>query len=260
MMNRTKKIMLRIAAGILAIAIIITLIIVSNHYGGNPISAFIAEGRIKQYLASNYPTLNLTVKEFAYLHIPVESKTFSDGYYAQVQDDNSIDVSFSVFCYNGQPIFDNFKGMVLERGTVLKRWSTEYSLLITTLVKAKYPNLSSTSCRLFLKNYEELPTFGASLDMKAIQSATLTLVFNSSDFSPQTVSTMLIQIHDILKPKGYFISNYSIAFQNGTKQSGVFDINVKYIENGTLAEIIQDASTNPQQARSEFGINFFKSE
>jgi len=94
-MKNTKKQILKILAGVVAVVLIFRMFFVTNAFVGNPISVLRANKVIKQYVDKNYSSLDLEIEKARY--------NFKDtAYVAWVKSKTSIDTKFSIYYREGK--------------------------------------------------------------------------------------------------------------------------------------------------------------
>ena len=128
-----KKKHLKIAALVLALAIVAGLCLFANALVGNPVSKALATRTAKGHLAAHYPTY--TLDEVGY--------SFKDGnYYAHLTDPNQIDGDFSLsITPTGKLRYDSYESRVLSGENTRSRLSMEYRDLVDAVLEAPQAGL-----------------------------------------------------------------------------------------------------------------------
>ena len=106
-----------------------------NSLFGNPISALIAESRLKEYAAFTYPNLNLELSKARY-----NFKT--QAYGCSAQSKQSEDTLFSIQYYHGQ-VFDDYEYEVENNFATYRRLSSIYDELVAKIIVNQYPHETS---------------------------------------------------------------------------------------------------------------------
>ena len=101
-----KKLILKLFAGVVAIALIGGMLFITNSFVGNPISAMVASKSIQEYVNQNYSNLDLELGKTNF--------NFKDGsYMAFANSEVSIDTKFAIYYYGGRVQRDNYDSYVL---------------------------------------------------------------------------------------------------------------------------------------------------
>ncbi len=110
---------LKIAAVILAIALICGVLYFTNGFVGNPISKYLVEKNSEQYIAENYADLNLTSE------IGFDFK--STRYYINLKSETVEDLHFTLYYnLNGSLSRDLYENNITEGWNVMTRISRDY--------------------------------------------------------------------------------------------------------------------------------------
>ena len=122
-----KKKHLKIAALVLALAIIAGLCLFANALVGNPVSKALATRAAKRHLADHYPTY--TLDQVGY--------SFKDGnYYAHLTDPAQIDGDFSLsITPTGKLRYDSYESRVLSGENTRSRLSMEYRDMVDAVLE-----------------------------------------------------------------------------------------------------------------------------
>lgn len=128
-----KKKHLKIAAVVLALAIIAGLCLFANALVGNPVSKVLATRTAKGHLADHYPTYTLETVGYS----------FKDGnYYAHLTDPAQIDGDFSLsITPTGKLRYDSYESRVLSGENTRSRLSMEYRAMVDAVLEAPQASL-----------------------------------------------------------------------------------------------------------------------
>lgn len=131
-----KKI-IKIAAGVVAIALISALLLIANGLLGNPVSKALAERAALKHIEKTYPDLNLQLEKVNY-----SFKT--GGYYALIKSPTSIDTHFSTdISLAGKILRDSYETDVLSGWNTYQRIDSEYRIMTDKIFEAPdYPYIS----------------------------------------------------------------------------------------------------------------------
>ncbi|HZK18779.1 MAG TPA: hypothetical protein VFD15_05635 [Clostridia bacterium] len=128
---------IKIVAGVVAIALIGTLLFLANGLLGNPVSMALAERAALKHIENNYPDLNLKIEKVNY-----GFKT--GGYYALIKSQTSIDTHFNVdISPTGKVLRDSYETDVLSGWNTYQRIDSEYRIMTDKIFEASnYPYIS----------------------------------------------------------------------------------------------------------------------
>ena len=117
-----KSKVLKIFAAAVAIALICGILIVTNAFVGNPISAKMAERAIKNYVNEKYSLLDLELEKPVY--------NFKDvSYMVRAESKTSTDTKFSISYRNGEVYYDSYEFDVLDMHNTLQDWRMSIHIL-----------------------------------------------------------------------------------------------------------------------------------
>lgn len=151
--------MLKILAGLVALALIGFMLFITNSFIGNPISAMAANRVIKQYVDSNY----------TYMDLEVEKATYNfkfGGYLARAKSKTSIDTKFAIYYRNGKVERDDYESYVLGMFNTLQRLSEEYSAVAKYILAKELGYENNTTRVMYEKEAYEKVNEKIELDMK----------------------------------------------------------------------------------------------
>ncbi len=209
-----KKKLLKAAAFLTAMILIIGLSIFTNALSGNPISKIIAEKRAEIYLAKNYENTDFTVKEINY--------SFKDGnYYVTIQSPSSADSYFTLsFDMLGNLKQDNYTVMVLSGSNTARRLEQAYRELTDSIFES--PAFPFTGEIMFgdleftsrdSEQNKEIPTYGLveeELELDGLydipklgaKAGHLTVYIEDKDVSIERAAEIMLEIKRLMKKGG----------------------------------------------------------
>ncbi len=121
---------LKIAALVLALCLIVGLLWFANAFMGNPVSKYLAERAIKAHLQEHYAGTDLYLERVSY-----NFKT--GGYFGYVVSETSIDTYFTVDTdMLGNVQYDHYESRVLDKYNTLMRLEMEYRELTDTVFES----------------------------------------------------------------------------------------------------------------------------
>ena len=126
---KTFKIILKIAAAVLAVILIAGVCIFANALVGNPISKALAENTAKKHVEENYSNKGYELVDISY--------SFKDGYYhAHFSSPNSIDSGFSLMLDGfGKLRYDNYEYNVTNGWNTANRLRADYRNIVNTIIE-----------------------------------------------------------------------------------------------------------------------------
>ena len=207
-----KKKHLKIAALVLALAIVAGLCLFANALVGNPLSKALATRTAKGHLAARYPTY--TLDEVGY--------SFKDGnYYAHLTDPNQIDGDFSLsITPTGKLRYDSYESRVLSGENTRSRLSMEYRDLVDAVLEAPQAGLpldfgfgdlecwsreaaANEDCPPYALITEDL-TVNGTYDVRALgaQAGHLIYYLQVEEPSPELLAHWLLEIRRLMDEAG----------------------------------------------------------
>ena len=126
-----KKKVLKIAAFVFAIALIVGVCIFANALVGNPISKALATNTAEKHLEENYADRDFEIERVTF--------SFKDGYYhAFVYSPSSIDSEFNILVDMwGKLRFDTYEDRVLSGGNTADRISRDYRATVDKVLDSQ---------------------------------------------------------------------------------------------------------------------------
>lgn len=215
----------KILAGLCALLLIIIVLWFANGLLGNPISKMVANNTSKQYVAKNYPNMELNISDAIYnfktgdYHVEVKSPTSKDTYFS---------LTISPF---GKLIGDSYENDVLDKYNTLNRIDSAYSSKVKEVFESKdFPYKSDIyfgevkvkeSVKVSEDDEYSYPVYGLDMekleldkdyDMFEIGKKAGHIVFytGDEDVSVKKASEILLNVKNILDKEN--ISFYAIDF------------------------------------------------
>jgi len=150
---------------------------------------------------------------------------------------------------------DLFNEMVLSGRSTKDAWQKEYDRIIKdSLMEKSSSNIDYLSISIF----GEIP-FGQTFDIDyPLEFTLIFLNFTESDFSPEKLSQIIVESHDVLISLGIIVEKYMFTFRcgdNDTSRIYLSDITRPYINEG-LTELIREMIADSQDVYVRTGISF----
>lgn len=130
-MNKKKyKKILKIAAAVIAFAMITVLLFFANALLGNPVSYILAKNAAKEYVEEKYADEGYILRDVSY--------SFKDSrYYAHLEKPNSEDCRFSVgLNWFGDIINDSYESEILSGNSTFRRLYSDYLEMTNKVLKS----------------------------------------------------------------------------------------------------------------------------
>ncbi|MDF2673380.1 MAG: hypothetical protein K0R09_1645 [Clostridiales bacterium] len=240
-MKNNNRLILKILAIIAALALIGSILFITNSFVGNPITAMMANKAIKQYVKQNYSYLDLEVEKSIY--------NFKNAsYIARAKSKTSIDTKFSIEYGDGKVQGDDYETYVLGMFNTLQRLSDEYSYIAKNIVAKELGYENNTTMVMYDKNEYENANDVLELDMKFDKSlpmnAEVTIRLDLEDNSMGGIAKVLTNAYNTFIDNGCIFYKYSLYAENDGMLVMVNEVTPKDIESGDLAGLLEKAKTN----------------
>lgn len=226
---------------IVFLAIGVAILLFYNSLNGNPISAKIADDKIKRYVDNKY----------SYLDLELEKSTYdykSGSYGAEAQSKTSIDTHFYVEYFEGK-VYDHYETQVLGMHNTLYRLAEEYTKLAKSLIKSELGYENNTE--VMYKDYEyENKNDSLKLDMKFDQTlpidSEVSIIIDLTDSSMENISKILTDSHRIFVKNNCNFSKYGFYSNNNGVTVMIDNVTPKDIESGELQRLLENAKDNEE--------------
>jgi len=250
MMKRKNKKLVRIFAGVVAIALIGGILFITNAFVGNPISAMMANKAIQKYVNENYSFLDLEVEKATY--------NFKDSsYFAMAKSRTSIDTQFAIYYQSGKVQRDDYEGYVVEKFNTLTRLSEEYSFIAKSIIARELGYENNTTMVMFDMDDHERNMELLELDMKFDKAipidAEVTIRLDLQDYSIETLAKVLTDAHQAFVDNDCHFYKYGLYAENNDTYVMVNDVSPADIESGELVNLLEEAKHND----NPLGISVF---
>lgn len=238
-MEKKTKLVLKIAAGVIAVSLIGGLLFVTNAFVGNPISAMLANRAIKQYVAENYSSLDLEVDKAEY--------NFKYGSYAALAySKKSVDTKFHIYYRNGKVAYDDYEPNVVQKINTLNRLADEYSELAKKIIADELGYVNNTTMVMYDDEaFEKAPEI-LQLDMPFAKTlplnAKVTIRIELTDKSLEHFASLFTKAHEAFIKNGCQFSEYSLYAEHEKEYVMIYGVTPKQIESGKLLFIFEQAA------------------
>ena len=198
---------------IVAFIIIGIVLLITNSFKGNPVSAAIATSNIRTYVEETYPDLDLNVPKATY------NFKFSE-YTSIVESKTSEDTRFAVRYRKGR-IIDSFRYEVGNSFTTYRRLQKEFDGIIEDIIAKDFPTPTSLVIADFIGDTSDL-SLDMALDIHNPPTKTsLTIWVESDEVSLDILVDRLKDLHELMINHRIPINIYSIRLQKQLKEGEV---------------------------------------
>lgn len=242
-LRNKKRVILKVGAAIIAFALIGVLLIFTNAFVGNPISAMIANRAIEKYVDKYYPYLDLEVEKVTY--------NFKTGsYMARAWSKTSIDTKFNIY-YDRGHIRDDYESNVLGKYNTLYRLSDEYSVIARNIIAKKLGYENNTTIVIYNMDDEDKDIL--ELDMEFDRSLPLDsevlIRLDLEDISIEEAAKVLVDAHRAFVEDNCNFTEYSLFAEKDGTHISVHGVTPKDIEGGELVDLLKEARDKDGDSR-----------
>ena len=228
-----KKRILKIAAFVFAIALIVGVCVFANALVGNPISKAMATNTAEKHIEENYADKNFEIERVTF--------SFKDGYYhAFIYSPSSIDSDFTILVDMwGKLRYDTYEDRVLSGGNTADRISRDYRAVVDKVLDSQafpynehigygdfdfYPrvHLEEYSVPEYALISEDL-TLDAFYDVNELgaKHGKLTIYIDDDTVSYERLSEILLDIRRIFDDSGvkFYVIDCVLEYQKNEDSS-----------------------------------------
>lgn len=234
-----KNKILKILAGILAVVLICGILLITNAFVGNPISAKLAERAVKNYINEKYSSLDLVPEKPIY--------NFKDGSYVTwAKSKTSMDTRFSMAYRNGEVYYDTYEFDVLGMHNTLDRLSNEYTSVAREILEKELGYKDNAARVMYDKSEYEDAKDILKLDMGFDRSLPLNARVSISikdikDVSLENMSKILTDAHRIFTDNECYFQEYGLYIGDSGTIVTINGVTPEDIEGGQLLALLQQA-------------------
>lgn len=229
-----KKMSLRVIALVSALCLIIGIILVSNAFIGNPVTAYYANKAIENYVAERYAHLDMIVEKARYNFIDA-------GYKAIAKSRTSIDTHFPIYYRSGRIRGDDYDAYVSGKLNTLIRLQTEFSRLTTEILSTSMGNKSIKTRVQFGKDATQKLQIDMPFDKNLLIEMKIEISIGLEDNSLDAISRVLGNANKILVEDGFKFVIYDVSAESNGVVVTAKDVYVTDIEGGNLSQILENA-------------------
>ncbi len=244
-----KKKIHRIIWAITIFLIVFLSFSIYNSIKGNPISAKIANSKIKAYVNNTYSGLDLTVSKTRY--------SFKDSSYnSLVQSKTSQDTVFMVSYTRGK-VTDYYDYEVANHITTYRRLTDSFQKEIETILSREFPYTSSILIAAYGKEDSDIDklTLDMPFDLNdPPMPASLTVYSISEEQTYEILSERLVELKTIMDQHRIPISTYSLVLEPSDEKNKpaesrlyLFDFPTEKIDSKDLISEIKNHQTAREQ-------------
>lgn len=250
---KNKK-LLKTAAFLTAVILIIGLCILANMFVGNPVSRIIASIAAEKYLESSFGDTAYFVDKVDY--------SFKDGrYYARISSPDSIDNHFNIaFSPLGEQGYCDYENLVKNRENTVYRLNNEYRSSVVPILRTIVKDGDVNGLLNFDDDTGCLQASDLELDgvydvmELGRQIGCITAYISTDDVTPEAAAKYLLDIKKVMDDAGAGFSkvNLTLRWSDGTvlvpsQMIYLFDFPYSEIYEENLDKRIQDLIDNQNQ-------------
>lgn len=259
-----KKRILKIAALVFAIALIVGVCVFANGLVGNPISKAVATNTAEKHLEETYSDKDFEIERVTF--------SFKDGYYhAFIYSPSSIDSNFTILIDMwGKLRYDTYEDRVLSGGNTADRISREYRATVDKVLDSQafpynehigygdfdfYPrvHLEEYSVPEYALITEDL-TLDAIYDVNELgaKHGKLTIYIDDDTVSYERLSEILLDVRSIFDDAGvkFYIIDCVLEYQKNEDSSNKREGRVE-VREFLYADIYEDGMVERVKASDE---------
>jgi len=174
-----------------------------NLFTGNPVSAFIASHKIRDYVAVTYPALDLELSEVKY--------SFTNSTYGcHAQSKKSEDTKFYIGYSHGR-VSDDYEYEVANHFTTYRRLSKDFNDMVTEIIEKEYPHKTTLIISDLIGDTQQLtPDTPLNLNNMPLQLS-LTVHILSEVRNEDRMAAILLELHRLMLSKDIKIDQYTLC-------------------------------------------------
>ena len=176
-----------------------------NSFTGNPVSAFIASHKIRDYAAVTYPTLDLELSEVKY-------NFKNSAYGCHAQSKKSEDTKFYIGYSDGR-VSDEYEYEVANHFTTYRRLSKDFDDMVTDIIEKEYSNETTLIIGDLDGDTQQLtPDVPLNLSNMPLQLS-LTVNILSDVRNEEQMAALLLELHRLMLSKDITIDQYTLRLE-----------------------------------------------
>jgi hypothetical protein len=176
-----------------------------NSFTGNPVSAFVASCKIKNYAAVHYPASDLVLSDVKY-------NFKNNAYGCHAQSPKSEDTNFYIQYSHGR-VSDDYEYEVANHFTTYRRLSKDFNAMVKNIIENDYPH-ETTLIIGDLIGDTQLLTQDVPLNLKDMPLQLSLTVFILSDVrNEEQMASYLLELHQLMLSKNIPIAQYTLRLE-----------------------------------------------
>lgn len=181
-----------------------------NSFTGNPISAALADRKIRQYAAGTYPSMDLSLSPAVY-------SIKANGYISHAQSATSQDTQFTLQYSRGR-VTDDYAYEVTNHFTTYRRLSEDFDRRVTALIEKEYPHRTTMVLGDLQGDTQPLtPDAPLDLDNMPMDLHLVVYVLSEKRDAAQ-MAARLLELHRLLLSQGIAIDTYTLRLEEPLPQ------------------------------------------
>lgn len=181
-----------------------------NSFTGNPVSAFIASHKIRDYAAVTYPTLDLELSKVKY-------NFKNSAYGCHAQSKKSEDTKFYIWYSHGR-VSDDYEYEVANHFTTYRRLSKDFNDMVTDIIEKEYPHETTLIIGDLIGDTQQLtPDVPLNLNNIPLQLS-LTVNILSDVRNEEQMAALLVELHRLMLSKDITIDQYTLRLEEPVQE------------------------------------------
>ena len=236
-----KNKVLKIFAAILAVVLISGVLLTTNAFVGNPVSAKIAQRAVKNYAREKYSFLDLELEKPIY--------NFKDGsYIIWAKSKTSTDTKFNINYRDGKVYYDSYEFDVLHMHNTLRRLEDEYTYIVRQILEDKLGYRDNSARVMYDKDgyesarYKDILKLDVEFDRSLPLNSGVSLsIKDIEDVSLENISKILADAHRVFVDNECYFREYGLYIGDSDTVVTIGGVTPENIEGGQLLDLLQQA-------------------
>ncbi len=241
----------KVFAAILAVVLISGILLITNAFIGNPISAKIAQRAVRNYVGEKYPFLGLKLGK------PIYNP--KDGsYVVWAESETSMDTKFNINYRDGEVYYDSYEFDVLHMHNTLRRLEDEYTYIVRQILEDELGHRDNSARVMYDKDGYESARYKDifKLDMEfdrslPLDSGVSLSIKDIEDVSLENISKILADVHSVFVDNECYFQEYGLYIGDSDTVVTIYGVTSENIEGGQLLDLLQQAKDYGDNAEPE---------
>lgn len=232
---------LKIFAAILAVILISGILLITNAFVGNPVSAKIAEKAIKNYVNEKYSFPDLELEKPVY-----DPK--GGSYITLAKSKTSMDTKFSINYRDKEVYYDSYEFDVLHMHNTLRRLEDEYTYIVRQILEDELGYGDNSARVMYDKDdyegarYKDILKLDMEFDRSLPLNSGVSLsIKDIEDVSLENISKILADAYRVFVDNECYFREYGLYIGDSDTVVTIGGVTPEDIEGGQLLDLLQQA-------------------